>query len=129
MSEIGASNQSQGVKRTSKAISFFPWITVPQGISIGEIRLIPYSRGRSPGDVRLTSQREIDGVLKAYSIPPRKRVKEATLLEVGDWMTGMQAENHIADLFLARDILAFCGLANRRLFGVNHRYCAYFHIT
>jgi hypothetical protein len=46
-------------------------------------------------------------------------VKEATLLEVGRWKTGCDADKHFGALFRARELLGFCALANRQPF-LNH---------
>jgi hypothetical protein len=51
----------------ANAIAFFPWLTCRQEVQVGPIQLLPYVRGRAPGDLPGVSQADIDGVLLAYS--------------------------------------------------------------
>lgn len=108
-----------------KSVAFFPWWNVSCSLSIGPIRLIAYSRGKSPGDFSDASQAEIDGVLGAYANRPRQRVKHATILEVDDWRTGEDAEPVLSRLFAAREALGFAALAERRLFVGHFHYCCF----
>jgi hypothetical protein len=63
------------------------------------------------------TQRDIDGVLRAYSRKPSSREGHATILEVGRWRTGMHASPRvISRLFHVRDLVAFAALSKRRLF-------------
>jgi hypothetical protein len=83
---------------------------------LGPIRLVPYVRGKVPGDRPRVSQADIDHVLKAYSRFHRHVLKQAVLVEVGDWELGMDPEPAGKAFFDARRNLAFAALAKRRLF-------------
>lgn len=101
----------------SNAVAFFPWLSCKQALEIGPVRLLPFVRGSSPGDQPSMTQADIDGVLKAYSRFPNSRTKEATLLEVGDWRSGMDVPPEVLErLFEARQLIAFSALSKRRLF-------------
>lgn len=107
------------------AIAFFPWIITDEPTTIGPIRLIPYLHSKSPGDTAHVKQSDIDNVLSAYANRSRSRVKSATLLEFGDWYSGMDAKNARENLFRSRDAIAFAALSHRRLFSRLSGYCNY----
>lgn len=104
------------------AIAFFPWAQIDELVEVGPVRLLPYVRGKLAGDRPHASQRDIDGVLAAYAIHGQQRVRQAALLEVGDWRTGTEADAAVSDLFGARRALGFAALADRRLF-THFEYC------
>lgn len=99
------------------AIAFFPWLSCRQALHVGPARLLPFLKGKSPGDLPSMTQADMDGVLKAYSRHPGTRSKEATILEVADWQTGMDVpRDTLEQLFEARQYIAFGALSKRRLF-------------
>ncbi len=101
----------------ANTIAFFPWVQSDEKTSVGPIRLLPYSYGKLPGDQPHISQKDIDGVLSAFAIRPGHRVKRATLLEIDDWHSGMDANEKITEaLFRIRNFLGFSALSTRRLF-------------
>jgi hypothetical protein len=61
------------------------------------------------------TQHDLDAVLAAYADPPDRIVNHATIIELGEFCTGMD-NCDIAATFHARDVLAFCALSVRRLF-------------
>lgn len=99
------------------------WIAVDEPLVIGSVRLIPYERGRLPGDSPNVKQRDIDGILAAYASRKDTPISMATLLELDDWRLGEDAEGKANDLFRARDLTAFAALAKRRLFHGHFDYC------
>jgi hypothetical protein len=107
------------------AIAFFPWMAVNGPTTVGPLKLLPYHRGRLPGDLPHVTQADIDGVLSAYANRPRKQITQATLLEFGDWQSGMDAQEIVSDLFRARNALAFAALSRRQLFQDHFGYCNY----
>lgn len=107
------------------AIAFFPWIIAKEPLKVGPIRFIPYQRNKYPGDSNLVKQTEIDGVLHTYANRPRNHVKHATLIEFGNWRSGMDADAIAPQLFRARDAIAFAAIANRRPFSRLNGYCNY----
>lgn len=106
--------------------AFFPWVTLAGPVTLGQsVRLLPYEKDQAPGDTDLAKQADLDDVLRAYSNGTHERVSEATLIEVGDWRTGMEADVATQErLFRARIILGFSALSHRRLFS-HMRYCCY----
>lgn len=105
------------------AIAFFPWIAVDEPLTVGSVRLIPYERGRLPGDSPNVQQKDIDGIFAAYASRKNTPISIATLLEVDDWKLGEDAAGKAGDLFRARDLIAFAALAKRRLFHGHFDYC------
>jgi hypothetical protein len=99
------------------AIAFFPWVTCREAIEAASIRLLPFVRGTSPGDLPHMTQADMDGVFKAYSRHPGSRSKFATILELGAWHTGMDVQQEMRErLFEARHAIAFAAISKRRLF-------------
>lgn len=111
-------------------IAFFPWVAVQEPMHVGPIRLLPYHRRKLPGALPEMTQDDIDGVFAAYSSKPASRQKkQATILEVDDWRTGMEANpDTVARFFKARHAIAFSALARRRLF-TDVDYCNFHTYT
>jgi hypothetical protein len=107
------------------AVAFFPWVTGDVPITIGPLRLLPYRRGKLPGDMVHVTQVDIDGVLSAYANRPRVEIKKATILEFDKWQTGMDVLDVVPALFRARNIIAFAALSCRQLFRQHLGYCNY----
>ena len=103
-------------------VAFFPWVAVRRVLTFGNIRLLPYDSDGLPGDLPLATQLDLDEVLKAYSTFPDQPVAAATLIEVGDWRTGSDAEAHLQALLDARELIALAALSNRRLFNGHFGY-------
>ncbi|ABF13131.1 hypothetical protein ACUXAV_005795 [Cupriavidus metallidurans] len=101
-----------------KAIAFFPWVAINGARSFGALRLIPYELGKAPGDLPYATQADIEAVLGAYAEHPRHPIRAATLVEFGDWQTGMDIEDRAQWLWALQKLVAFAALANRRLFTV-----------
>lgn len=90
------------------------------------VRLLPYWRNKAPGDTEIAKQQDLDDVLRAYSVGLKTRVSKATLLEVGEWRTGMEADDATRQqLFRARIVIGFSALSYRQLFSGHLRYCCY----
>jgi hypothetical protein len=90
------------------------------------VRLLPYLKGKAPGNTELAKQEDLDNVLRAYSTGIRTRVSKATLIEVGEWRTGTDADDATQGrLFNVRAILGFSALSHRRLFAGHMGYCCY----
>ncbi len=107
----------------AKAIAFFPWWFVDEPVVFGAARLVPYVRGRAPGDLPTATQADMDAVIEAYATRPRHVIKKAALLEVDVWHLGDDPELALERLFSARRALAFSALAGRTLFGGHFGYC------
>lgn len=104
-------------------LAFFPWVSLNEPLSVGPVRLVPYTRGHRPGNLENVSQVDIDGVLAAYATRKDHLVTDATLMELGNWRLGQEADAEVrADLFRAREFIAFAALAKRRLFR-HFEYC------
>jgi hypothetical protein len=107
---------------SSASIAFLPWVSIEEPMFVGELRLSPYERGISPGNIGHVLQADIDSVLAAYAERPNHPVRSATLLEFGTYELGSDCEPLLTSLFRARELLAFAALANRRLFR-RSEYC------
>lgn len=105
-------------------IAFLPWVAVQEPLTVGPLRLIPYERGRLPGDGAYVRQQDIDGVLMAYALRKNQLVERASLVELGDWHLGQDSDEQVREkLFRARELIAFAALAQRRLFRGHLDYC------
>jgi hypothetical protein len=63
-------------------------------------------------------------VLRAYALHKSQLVSLATLVELGDWQLGQEADLTCrSNLFRAREFIAFAALAERRLFCGHFDYC------
>lgn len=90
------------------------------------VRLLPYARGKAPGDTLHAKQQDLDDVLRAYDTGLKTRVSKAALIEIGDWHAGMDADDAARGrLFRARIIIGFSALSHRQLFSGHMRYCCY----
>jgi len=112
-----------------QAIAFFPWVTIREPITVGTIRLFPYTRGELLDWLEHASQADVETVLGAYAEHPRVPIEAATLLEVGDWKTGQPVDTHLTALFDACQAIGFAALAARRLFARNFAYCNFHSYT
>lgn len=107
-------------------IAFFPWVYIDEPKTFGRLRLIPYCKGSLPGDLPNVVQMDIDGTLGAYANRPNRHVERSTLLEFGEWQAGMDTDQtQIAQLFRARNLIAFSALSHRTLFQQHLGYCNY----
>ena len=98
-------------------VAFFPWVYLEEPLTVGDVRLIPFETVRRPGDLEQARQGQLDAVLKAYRSHPQTQRHRATLLEVGEWRTGMHVDEPTADrLFRIRTAVVFSALAARSLF-------------
>lgn len=105
-------------------IAFFPWVSLREPLVVGPVRLIPYERKHAPADGPHVAQADIDGVLKAYAVRKSVLVKAATLMEVGPWQLGQDADEETRRrLFRARELVAITALAERQLFRGHFDYC------
>jgi hypothetical protein len=106
------------------SIAFLPWVALHETLTVGPLRLIPYERGRLPGDGAHFRQQDIDGVLRAYALRKDQLIERASLVELGDWHLGQDSDGRVCeDLFRARELMAFAALAERRLFRGHMDYC------
>lgn len=103
-------------------IAFFPWVHIEEPLTVGRLRLLPYERGRLPGDGPNVAQKDIDAILRAYAVRKNRVVQKATLLELGRWRLGQDAKRQVDALFAARELVAFSALAERQLFRRSN-YC------
>jgi hypothetical protein len=106
----------------ANALAFFPWLTCRQEVQVGPIQLLPYVRGKAPGDLPGVTQADIDGVLRAYSRIHGSRVKFATMLQITGWQLGADADHVAQQLFNARRHITFAALSKRRLFRGHSEY-------
>lgn len=107
------------------SVAFFPWWSIREPLSVGDVRLLPYSRGQLPGSTPRRTQADLDGVLGAYALRKDRPVASATLLEKGEWTTGDESNDSMrSELFRVRELLAFTCLAGRQLFR-DTGYCNY----
>ena len=107
------------------AVALFPWVALTEPITLGATRLLPYAVGTAPGKLQHATQADLDGVIGAYANRPGVRVPRATLLEIGDWFTGMDDTAVKPLLFRARAAIGFTALSKRRLFVGHLNYCSY----
>lgn len=99
------------------AVAFFPWLAVHDYSEVGPLRLIPYERGVSPGDMPSIKRVDLDNVLNAYRGQSRfAAVQRAVLVEWAEWQSGMPIDGFNEGFLLAQEALSFAALATRKLF-------------
>lgn len=113
----------------AKAIAFFPWWQVDRLIEVGPIRLLPYAKGKLPGDLPDATQADIDAVFKAYANRPGQRVKKAALIEVDTWRAGQDPTDAWPRLLAVKDALGFSALSERKLFRGHFGYSCFDNFT
>lgn len=108
----------------SKILAFFPWASISEPLSIGNLRLIPYEIGKPINNFKHVNTLDIDTVLSAYSDRLNRKIVCVTLLELGDWESGM-ADSHglISEFFKAKDLIVTSALSRRKLFTSSLGYC------
>lgn len=106
-------------------LAFFPWIAIKDRTEVGPLTLMPYRRGRAPGDLAGATQAQVDAVLSSYSERPRRPVRDAIIMEIDEWRSGSDPAPALDRLFEAREALAFAALANRRLFSGQFGYYSF----
>jgi len=109
-------------KEPPQGVAFLPWVGLSAPLTIGRLRLLPYERGKAPGDVAHCTQESLDRVMSAYAGHQDRGIEDATLIEVGDWYTGMDADGKINEFFRLRDFIGMAALAKRRFF-THFQYC------
>jgi hypothetical protein len=107
----------------TSALAFFPWVSIEEPQTYGAVRLLPYRRGRLPGDLPGVSQADIDAVLASYSGYAKGSTDAATLLEVDDWQLGGDPDSVLERLFDIKEWITTAALACRRLFRGHFQYC------
>lgn len=107
-----------------QVVAFFPWVYLDEPLEVADVRLIPYVRGKLPGNSASALQSDLDAVLSAYALRPGAQVERAVLLEVGEWRTGQETSSEqVTALFKARDEITFAALSRRMLFRRAFSYC------
>jgi len=109
-------------------VAFMPWISIREPKTIGDLRLLPYVRGRLPGDQGNIRQADLDAMTRAYANHGGRIIRKCTLVERGQFRTGMDSDSYRASLFEAQRLLGFSALAHRLLFS-GLRYTNYHTYT
>lgn len=107
------------------AIALLPWVAFRQTRTVGNVCLIPYRRGRSPGDQPHVSQATLDKILASYAENNGAPLADATLVEVDGHPMGTDLESCLDQLFLAEAAIGFAALSERRLFHGNLSYVCF----
>jgi len=101
-------------------LSFFPWLTIREPVSLPPFSLVPYERARRPGGVL---QGTLDVVLEPH-VDTVKPIRRATLIHFeGRPIVDDLTEVEIAQFYRFRDLIALAGLASRECFGFGLHYC------
>jgi hypothetical protein len=105
------------------ALAFFPWIALDQPLTIGDLRLLPYHAGGRKNTLPHVTQADLHAIFRSYRNRPREPVRQGTIIEVGDWHSGMEMDmGTVERLYRARDALAISALSTRRLFQGHNNY-------
>lgn len=110
----------------ANTLAFFPWVYIDEPIIIGSLKLLPYRRNESPGNLPHITQTDIDGVFSAYADRPNHPVNRGVILEFEDWQAGMEITQDIVHkMFQIRHKIACSALSTRTLFNQSLNYCNY----
>lgn len=102
-------------------VFFLPWASVPEELRIAGMRLIPYERGRIPGEQLGIPQEALDGVLgnygnRGYGTQPSQPIHQAALI-IWDYDTPSLevSDIQIQHRLVQGSYLAFSALSVRTL--------------
>ncbi len=99
-------------------LAFFPWMTLPDAISVGEFELIPYRRGHRPsakvGESGL--QETLDAVLEPFRNVEHPLHSCVLVTTSARSLTDDLTEEVRSDFFAFAELLALSGVAARSLF-------------
>jgi hypothetical protein len=110
---------------------FLPWLTYAKEVAIGDVKLLPYERDRSPGPLGAWTQADMDAILGAYANRPwglkattmGTPVPTATIVHWPiDEGGGEVDDEEVRRRFSFGQALTFGCLAERE-YGRNGRYC------
>ena len=100
---------------------FLPWTSVAEELRIAGMRLIPYARGRLPGELMGISQQVLDSVLGNYGdrgrgAQPAQPIHRAAFLLWRDDAPGLEvSDSQIQQRLVEGSYFAFSAMASRRL--------------
>jgi hypothetical protein len=106
---------------------FLPWVTADEEVTMGNMKLVPYMRGKQPAIHDGIFLSDLDETLGNYGNPTYSEkhhpspVQEATLVAWNDAPYNPTDEDIQASLQVGQQ-LAFCALAKRR-FNASRDYC------
>lgn len=112
------------------ALFFLPWTSVTDELRIASMRLIPYERGRLPGELLGIPQKALDGVLGNYGDRGRgtqaaEPIHQAALLIWDNDAAGLDVSDiEIQHRLVQGSYLAFSALAGRTLCSTSGYYNA-----
>ncbi|EPH5799318.1 TPA: hypothetical protein L5647_005763 [Pseudomonas aeruginosa] len=102
-------------------VFFLPWVAAAEELRIADICLMPYERGRLPGELLGIPQAAFDGVLgnygdRGFGSQPSHPVRQAALVIWNDDTPGMEVSDvQIQQRLVQSSYLAFSALAGRSL--------------
>ena len=102
-------------------VFFLPWVAAAEELRIADMRLIPYERGRLPGEVLGIPQIAFDGVLgnygdRGFGSHPSQPIHQAALIIWDDDTPGLEVSDaQIQQRLLESSYLAFSAMAARSL--------------
>lgn len=104
--------------------AFFPWLRISSPISVGDVIIVPYSRGRKPAGEGSEFQEKMDTILQPYLESGDRPVMDAAVMQFagGDSLRDL-SEQEIAEALLLGELLTVCGLSSREYFGGGIQYC------
>jgi len=105
-------------------LAFFPWLRISNPISVGDVRIMPYSRGRQPAGEGSKIQEKMDTILQPYQESGDRPVVDAAVMQfAGSDSLRDLSEQEIAEALLLAELLTVCGLSSREYFGGGLQYC------
>jgi hypothetical protein len=110
------------VEKNMSTLAFFPWAHLPDPLSLGDVQVVPFCRGKTPGGRGTPTQQSIDRILETYcnlSGP----IEKATILHLRDKdILADLNDEECAALFLFVELLAMSALSAREFFGTGMQY-------
>lgn len=111
-------------------VFFLPWVAATEELRIADMRLIPYERGRLPGELLGIPQAAFDGVLGNYGdrgigSHPAQPIDEAALIIWDEDTPRLDASDaKIQERLVQGSYLAFSALAQRKFCSTSEYYNA-----
>lgn len=102
-------------------VFFLPWVSATKEVRIADLRLIPYERGRLPGELLGIPQEAFDGVLgnygdRGFGSQPSQPIQQAAVIIWDEDTPGLEASDaQIQQRLVQCSYLAFSALVGRSL--------------
>jgi hypothetical protein len=104
-------------------ILFFPWLRIAEPVFLDGFSLFPYSKGEGWKGCDQEIISNLENFLNLFYDNAIKNVHDVTILSINDQILHEIDEDLEVELSLLVELIAFCGLSDRRFFLNGGSYC------